>query len=80
MCMLNKCLELNKVSVKRTYALRQWFNTFIPHWPTVGCVAYSVVCLVMHEHDPWVIDMLSHCMWYGSHRQYECQRGITLLI
>jgi len=28
---------------------RPWFNTLIPIWPTVGCVAYVVVQLVTHD-------------------------------
>jgi len=66
------------VSVKRIIYSRQWFDTLISRWPTVGRLAYTIVWLVNGHAllHPSVIDMLSHCRQYGRHRQHECQRRI----
>jgi len=73
------------VSVKRTNLShsRQLFNTLIP--PVAGglSVAYTVLhCagLVTPECSRGVIDPLYHSRHNGRDRQYECDRGMKLVM
>jgi len=46
---------------------------------TVGCVAYTVVCLVMLECIREVVNPLYHCRRSARNRQYKHDRSIIII-